>query len=1612
MNYFLNIVLLVLCLTAQLSQAQNLVFSNNLRLDNITIEQGLPGISAHAFLQDKLGRLWIGTFSGLVRYDGINFTTFKHHAQKPEGLKDNYISCLFEDKDGYIWIGSLFSGLSRYDPFTNQFTHFPTKPETLENALIWRYVSTINQDKLGNIWVGTMNGLSKIELTNVEGRDSFLFTSFYPTLYPEDFFVDIKKYTRQSALAQLLQVGNNTNLTKPFELQENQTVLVVAMGEYEGRGKWADKGWLENENGQKVWEMSLDKSFQDGANYKKRIQAALLTLPKGKYQLHFQSDEDFSFNNFYYPKEIRPYNASNKIELPEHDSLWGIQVMSLEDTALEKTKQLLDKLNGQNSISNGRIYTSFRDQTGELWLGTALGLNQIILPENEEQNILFEHHFASTPVNQLQSDIITQIQQSNENTLLLTGLAYKNEDKSYGVHLEKYQTQRQTAQAIYYNPEITNYTQVLELPNRNFWLGSYSDGLFQLIKNEGNQSQSFYTQSYSLPSKYAWRLFQDATGTIWLGTYRGGAFKLNSSVNRFQFYRLSDLENQKKDWVIQTVLEGSNGSFWFGLDEAGLLRWQKETNTFTHYNENDGLSHNNVMSLAEGDDGNIWIGTEFGLSRFNLSENRFYNYFSQSNNPNSLSSHEQITGLEVDNQGNVWIGSKGGLHLYQESSNDFRYISFEDYLPDLQLPKINTIKADPSGNLWIGTYFRGLLKIPIQPLLDNAPTISTELYFPDEDIFDFQTQGEDIWFIDGQTGFFHYNINTKERKIYTQEEGLSHEIISSIVQDNSGNFWLNTSNGVSKFEPESETFSNYSKEDGIEFKVNLSGRAALTKNGKLLTGGINGFYRFHPDSIQPRPYAPKVALVDLKINNKSVQTENILPLEKSIAYINAIALNYDQNALAIEYAGLHYDLPQQIIYSYQLEGADQDWLEVGQERIARYANLPPGTYVFKVKAAYKNEQWSEASQLLSIIIHPPWWRTSWFYASLLILFGFGLYRGYRFQFKRQMEQKEAIRLKEMDELKNRFFVNVSHELRTPLTLILGPLGIILKRKNLDENTKDNLGLMQQNGKKLLNLINEILDLSKLEAGKLALKEKPVSLFHLLTRITSAFESGAQFRQIQLSFHANFNRQLKVLVDVSKLEKILYNLIINALKFTPKGGEVSLAASDLDDTIEITVKDTGSGIHPDDLPHIFDRFYQSQKPNENTVGGTGVGLALSRQLTQLMGGELSVESTLGKGSIFRLVLPKKEVYGAAETELSENWTVVSSEEQNKLSRSYKNRIVNPTKVTSNRITILVVEDNPDMQQFIYSILSKKYNVRLADNGQDALEQLTVDGGRWTADGREQVVDSQVMIDHKNETDDKNQPHNSKQETGDTQSSATRRSPSAVRRLPSLIISDVMMPVMDGFTLLEQLKTSDEWRSIPVIMLTARTEKEARMRALRIGVDDYLSKPFEQEELLVRIKNLLKNYKNRQESIAEDTVGEASAQTDNQTANTPVTPPASKQPSTSKKAKPSRVSKEEALWLESFEQQVKNQLANSQMTVLSLAFDLHISERQLYRKIKQLTGLSPNKYIQEVRLQTARQLLENQECSTVKEACYSVGFKKVRYFSELFNKRFGKNPSEFL
>jgi signal transduction histidine kinase/DNA-binding response OmpR family regulator len=912
-----------------------------------------------------------------------------------------------------------------------------------------------------------------------------------------------------------------------------------------------------------------------------------------------------------------------------------------------------------------------------------------------------------------------------------------------------------------------------------------------------------------------------------------------------------------------------------------------------------------VWSLYKDRNNQMLLGCEKGLYVLGPGPQDTITAFTGYNGFRELAGHLIIHIME-DRQGKVWLLTNQGLFTYDAAKGiTGRYSNTDKGNAYLPANKIQHLYADVDGWFWLATEGSGLIR---------------------------------------------WNPQTGAYQSFTKADGLSSNNIYAVYEDKKGFLWMSSDYGIIRMHKQNHQVTLYTPEDGItHYEFNRISHHQ-GPDGPLYFGGLNGVTAFSPEAIdtaQGPNMNTGVAIAGLQqLKSRNGVLED---MTAQLSVSGRIVMNPSDQFFILKLAAPDYINSDKTTFWYKVEGQDKEWTRNADNNI-RIGRLPYGSYTLLVKAQLSNGN-TTAETRIPLIVKKPIYLRWWFFvlAALLVALGVRWFYQWRIrqlqQRKQELEttvaarthelekdkatiEKQAKELMQLDEMKSKFFANVSHELRTPLTLLTGPIHKLLQHTDASQSDYTYLQLMQQNVHQLQSRVNEILDLSKLDAGKLELKEEAINIENFLQPVMASFESLALQKNINFLYRYRGTAQQVILMDGDQLKKILNNLLSNAFKFTPDGGQVLVTVHDNPGQLIFKVADTGVGIHPDEQQYVFNRFYQAKMGDAGVQGGTGIGLALTSELVALMKGRINLESEPGKGSTFIVELPRKRASYEKEAAI-QSPTVASP------------RFAEAVKPVQKGASILLVEDNLSLQQYMQLEL-KDYRLTIASNGYDAVSKLE-----------------------------------------------------AMEQLPNLIISDIMMPMMDGFALLEKLKTTDVWRKIPVIMLTARADIQDKLTALRIGVDDYLVKPFITEELIARINNLLERYEARKNmqwlNEMQDTEEAADATTIEEDAPAPV----------------------QSAWLIQLESAVMGYLDRKEsFTLDTLAETLFISKRQLQRNIKEETGLTANNYMKEMRLHRARLYLESKTFATVSEVSYAVGFNDQHYFSTQFAERFGRKPVDYM
>ena len=1014
--------------------------------------------------------------------------------------------------------------------------------------------------------------------------------------------------------------------------------------------------------------------------------------------------------------------------------------------------------------------------------------------------------------------------------------------------------------------------------------------------------------------------FQDRSDILWLGTNALGLLKYDPSINKFRSYAPLKSVYQPicidrdrvgfgqmlRDSVINITTGKMEASPWSG-DYAGYFAIGKDS---------DGAL--------------LLFDPALMLKRFPL------------NKAAPPATHKPIySGMVEDPDGNILLCNREQylLKLRPGSSKPEMFNLGDGGQNVGDRYHLSAIVMDPEEQLWIGTKV-GLIRAVPSP--DSGYSVQRYTAAPgrqnglsNNTILSLMIDTEDpeiLWLGTKGGGLNRFNTATGNWQAFTTADGLPDNVVYGLLPDPSGSIWISSNRGLCLFDPETLDFQHFTIGDGLQSDEFNTHAYSRNEWGELIFGGVNGITRFNPADITRDTQPPSVFITGLQLWNQPLTPgDSTGILDRQISYTETIQLDHRQNMLTFSFAVLDYSIPEKNRYRYRLLGANSHWVESGANRVANYSNLTPGSYTFEVMGANRDGIWSETPARLNIRIFPPWWQSPAAYVCYGLLITGLVIVIYRFEYRRIQlkhqliaQQRIADHLKDLDTFKSNFYTNITHEFRTPLTVILG-ISRELGHKYPAQSGP--LNLIRRNGEQLLNLINRILDLAKAESDQLQLNWVQADLVGYLNYQLESFLVVAAQQKVDLTFHAE-EPQLMADFDPEKLQWVFTNLLSNALKFTASGGKVvvslGIEKKDKGSNWKLSVQDNGPGIAPEDLPQLFDQFYQGKE--SAPANGSGIGLAMTRRLVQLMGGEVEAGNLTGGGAYFTVRLP-----------LTRNAPVQPGKSDSKIAIAETAAVFTeqPLFNDGSRPKLLMVEDNPDVAAYLHSILSENYQIHSSENGEDALE-------------------------------------------------------AAFQLMPDIILSDVMMPGMDGLTLCDRLKKDTRTSHIPIVLLTARVDMDSKLAGLRKGADDYLAKPFHREELLTRLERLLELRRKLQQKYREMALGN---------------------PVRDALEEGTLISSDIDLkFLDDIQSFLSAQLDNADLKVEDICKQFGMGKTTLHQKLTALTGMPPMQLVQKYRLNNARELLRQSDLK-VAEVAYRVGFEDPKYFSRLFAREFGLSPSNF-
>lgn len=1312
---------------------------------------------------------------------------------------------------------------------------FIFKKFNVDNGLSENTVQTILQDKQGFMWFGTKDGLNRFD-----GHEYRIFR--HQDDHPHS-------------------IGNNFI----------RTIFEDVSGDL----------WIGTDNGLYIYNPLLEQftAFNAATPDGKRINAAVTTI------------------------------------CTQDDSTIWIGCLNDGVYRFHRNDNHLEHFNSGNletSLSSNVIWKIYKDFAGTIWIGTRDGLNRFI-PESDSFQV---YRLQNSPETPDFNDILAITEDTDGDLWLGTwsgGMAKL--DKLTNTFI--YYFDRKNA------PYITKIRSIFEFEKDRFLVGS-DDGLYLFDKKTFvNQRIDKPLDPHSLSDQNVYSIYRDREKGIWIGTYFGGVNYVSAKNNMIEHFYPENSLNSLSGKAISQFCEDESGNLWIATEDGGLNYFEVSTRKFTSikpHQDKPGLSYHNIHAVVL-DGHELWIGTfSRGVDVLNVKNNTFRNYQFQMGNLNYIDDN-CVFAIYKRKNGDILIGTPFGLSKFNPRKNDFTRIhEVRDFVYDMQ--------EDARGGLWIATYGHGIFRM--DTLTGNwrnyrhTPGLKNSVSY--DKVVDIFLDGQQrLWFATEGGGICRYNTERDDFTTIDESSGLPNNVAYGILDDKFGNIWVSTNRGITRIHPETLEMKTYTKEDGLQSNQFNYRSSFKSRNGIFYFGGINGFNAFNPDNLQGNDYIPPVLITGLELLDEESQITEDPSWKRNINERKRIVLQHNQASFRLRFVSMSFQANEKNKYSCIMEGLETKERSIGNQNSLTYINLPPGSYVFRVKGSNNDGIWNETGDYLKIEILPPFWKREIAYLlyaalifSMLFLAGKEVYRR---QHEKQVKRLEDFRLekeKEMVDSKFRFITNVAHEIRTPVSLIKAPLECILNTGGCSPETKENLEVISRNSDRLLELINQLLDFRKIEEDRYHLHFNKTNINQLLENACFHFKTTA--RQQKIDFRLVLpDHDVTANIDQEAIIKVVSNLLSNAIKFSRHTIIVSLMEKTEENLVEIWVEDDGPGIPEDHKEKIFEPFFQIERESfHQKNGGTGIGLTLSRQLAERHRGKIFLDVAYQDGCRFVFRIPSnltaKGKDGIHEIPSDEDAVLMVPEVSDQQGEHMK---------------ILIVEDNEELRTFLEKNLKGDYQVYMASTGVEGLNVL-----------------KGYNID--------------------------------------LIISDIVMPEMDGLELARNIKLDEQFSHIPVILLSARTNIQTKIEGLEFGADSYIEKPFSMSFLKAQISSLLENRKRLLEKFLKSPFVSYGTIASN---------------------------KKDERFLERLNGEIEKTISDVEFSIEKLALSLSMSRSNLQRKIKGISGMAPNDYIRVYRLKKAAMLLLQGEYR-INEICYLVGFNTPSYFSRCFQKQFGQLPKDFV
>ena len=1227
-----------------------------------------------------------------------------------------------------------------------------------------------------------------------------------------------------------------------------------------------------------------------------------------------------------------------------------------------------------NTISSDVVFEIFQSESGRIWLGTDHGFDELILEGSEVffKNIVFDElvvkqileiHpnvlWLATNQGIYEYDITSGRYKVLFPDLIFNAILRLNEKEVLlGSYSGLFLWDGEALKLVNSSPTLS----IVKDSESNLWVGTNGEGLlkidlpsYEFIRLAANKSNPASLSHNELNA-----LHIDRSGVLWIGTLGGGANKLNLGAKKFELYQNAPWQDNSisVDQVI-TFYEDENRLLWIGLRGGGINVLDRATAEINHLNqsENDRLHKANVSAFFRDRNSKLWIGTWHGLYILDQ-EDQEKVLAGRGIEYNVLLPDISVEKIIEDYEGHLWFSTTNGLVEYVPGVEDFYDGDFVHYYHDkfnantLSNNFIRDIYAEPEAIggakvIWVGTR-NGLNRMSFRR---NGVKISRIFHDPADRTslpgnfisVIHEDKNGNLW-VAALGGGLCKMLEGRNGKVQARfqwindESGLLNGDVETLLEDDQGRFWLG-GYGITRFDPNSNEFKYYDVSNGLQSNSFKVWSAHKNAKGEMIFGGTDGFNIFHPDQIIDNPVVPKLVFTGFKVSNHELKAGKKFRgrdlLDKNIVVTKEVTLPYSMNNISIHFAALHFASPAKNQYRFKLEGADDTWLlSSGESAYSNYTNLNPGDYKFICYASNSDNVWNSEPIQLNINIRPPFWRTTVAYVFYVFAFLGLLYLYKEFSIIQANEKNKLVlerikrkQLEELNEIKLQFFTNVSHELRTPLSLISAPVEELKESEGVSTEAREKVNLIYNNTIRLTRIVDEILDFRKLDKQNMNLEAAEGDVIRFIKEVSLFFNALAEKKGINYTFRSEPPRVL-LWLDRDQLEKVLFNLLSNAFKYTPDGGTISISCTLVPnrEELRVTIFNNGPEIPEDDLDHLFDRFYQSRTLKSK---GTGIGLSIAKSVIERHKGKIWVENIPGNGVQFgfSLLLGKDHLLPEDILEDFKNSEDISIYQK---SAQLEEEIPLAAEAAQERHScrLLLVEDNPEVRHYLVSRLRTIYKVDQAANGEEAYSHALADP-------------------------------------------------------PDLILSDIMMPVLDGMALCGKLKTNPVTSHIPIILLTARTSLMHKISGFETGADEYITKPFSYKLLLARIENLLESREKLKKLFRSKLSLEPSAVT---------------------------VTSLDERMLRKCIEVVEQYMDDSDLNVDKMCAEAGMSRPQLYRKLKSLTGLSINQFIRSIRLKRAAQIL-SQDASSIKEVMFQVGFSNSSYFTRAFKEEFNCTPKEY-